>query len=217
MASVEPHGEKLRHLRRALGWTQLELALKAGVSERTVRSAERGRPVRREFLDYLAGALGVDLQELAREPATIAGLVRWRRNARVLSENLVRLHYERVEGPFIEMLHPKCELNIRWDQGPQEIYAAGMARDLQGKFIGVSGFQRQIDLALEFSSRLLERNYSMHPPLGDENLVILRGSEAFTDINGYRESAWSVQTFEFDDRRILRMNNYGGCLLLTDR
>ena len=217
MASVEPHGEKLRHLRRALGWTQLELALRAGVSERTVRSAERGRPVRREFLDYLAGALGVDLRELAREPATVAGLVRWRRNAEALRKNLFRLHYERDAGPLIEMLHPKCELEIRWDQGPHEVYAAGMARDLQGKFMDSSGFQRSIDLSLEFSSRLIERNYTFHTPLGDDNLVILRGGEVFTDISGDRESVWSVQAFEFDDQWILRMNNYGGCLLRTDR
>src|SRR5262245_57470735 len=116
MASVEPHGEKLRHLRRALGWTQLELALRAGVSERTVRSAERGRPIRRDFLDYLAGALGVDLRELAREPATVAALVRWRYNAQALVENLFRLHYDRDPAPLIEMLHPRCELEVRWDQ-----------------------------------------------------------------------------------------------------
>ena len=61
MPSVETHGDKLRYFRRARGFTQLELALVAGVSERTVRSAERGRPIRRELVDYLAQALGVDI------------------------------------------------------------------------------------------------------------------------------------------------------------
>ena len=38
MSTVTPCGEKLRDLRNALGLTQLELALRAGVSERTVKA-----------------------------------------------------------------------------------------------------------------------------------------------------------------------------------
>jgi transcriptional regulator with XRE-family HTH domain len=209
MASVVPHGEKLRHLRRALGWTQLELALRAGVSERTVRSAERGRPVRRDFLDYLAGALGVDLQELAREPAILDGLLRWRRNAETLIQNLVRYQYGRDAGPFLELLHSNFRLEIRADQG---IYAAGMAREIQGEFVGASGFQRSVDNSLEFDSRPIERSLIFHTPVGDDNLIVLRAFEAITYINGYQESLWTVQAFEFDDQRIVRVHNNSGCL-----
>ena len=54
MPSLEPDGAKLASLRRALGMTQLELALRAGVSERTIRNSERGHPINHAFLGYIA-------------------------------------------------------------------------------------------------------------------------------------------------------------------
>jgi transcriptional regulator with XRE-family HTH domain len=205
MASVEPHGEKLRHLRRALGWTQLELALRAGVAERTVRSAERGRPVRREFLDYLAGALGVELPELAREPGALAGFVCWRRNAQAVNDGVTRLCWDGDAGPLVEMLHPKFEIEYH-DRAPHELNMAGMA----GVFQGTSDIQRSIDNALEFRSRIIERRTIAHPPVGYGNVVIVRASDEFTASNGYRESTWTVQAYYFEDKRIVRADHYSG-------
>ena len=64
MPSLTPHGEKLRSFRVSLGWSQLDLALRAGVSERTVRNAEKSRPLHHDFLGYLAKALGLPVTEI---------------------------------------------------------------------------------------------------------------------------------------------------------
>ncbi len=59
-------GKLLRTLRLDNGYTQRDLARRAGVSERTVRNAERGSPVSPTTLGLLAQALGVppvDLRE----------------------------------------------------------------------------------------------------------------------------------------------------------
>lgn len=62
------HAETVRRLRRAFvrlraerGWTQEELADRAGLATRTVQHAESGRSVSLATLAALAGALGCDV------------------------------------------------------------------------------------------------------------------------------------------------------------
>ena len=56
---------RIRAARQAVGWTQTELADKAGVSPRTVHAVEKGRPCRQSTKRRLLAALGVpwDLRE----------------------------------------------------------------------------------------------------------------------------------------------------------
>lgn len=50
---------RIRAARQAVGWTQMELAEKAGVSPRTVHAVEKGRPCRQSTKRRLLAALGV--------------------------------------------------------------------------------------------------------------------------------------------------------------
>jgi len=50
---------RIRAARQAVGWTQTELADKAGVSPRTVHAVEKGRPCRQSTKRQLLTALGV--------------------------------------------------------------------------------------------------------------------------------------------------------------
>ena len=50
---------RIRAARQALGWTQNELAAKAGVSARTIHAIEKGRPCRQATKRRILGALGV--------------------------------------------------------------------------------------------------------------------------------------------------------------
>jgi transcriptional regulator with XRE-family HTH domain len=50
---------RIRAARQALGWTQNELAEKAGVSARTVHAVEKGRPCRQATKRKVLQALGV--------------------------------------------------------------------------------------------------------------------------------------------------------------
>ncbi len=66
----------LRHHRSLRGWTQLELAIHAGYSERVIRKAEAGGPVRGSTLDELAEALSTEQQlvtsaDLRGEPLAV--------------------------------------------------------------------------------------------------------------------------------------------------
>ncbi|MCG8588663.1 MAG: helix-turn-helix domain-containing protein [Proteobacteria bacterium] len=50
---------RIRAARQALGWTQTELADKAGVSPRTIHAVEKGRPCRQATKRRILNALGV--------------------------------------------------------------------------------------------------------------------------------------------------------------
>jgi len=56
---------RIRAARQSLGWTQNELARKAGVSARTIHAIEKGRPCRQATKRSILNALGVpwDLRE----------------------------------------------------------------------------------------------------------------------------------------------------------
>jgi len=50
---------RIRAARQALGWTQNELAQKAGVSARTIHAVEKGRACRQTTKRQILNALGV--------------------------------------------------------------------------------------------------------------------------------------------------------------
>jgi len=50
---------RIRAARQALGWTQTELATKAGISARTVHAVEKGRACRQATKRRILTALGV--------------------------------------------------------------------------------------------------------------------------------------------------------------
>jgi len=50
---------RIRAARQALGWTQNELAAKAGISARTIHAIEKGRPCRQATKRRILNALSV--------------------------------------------------------------------------------------------------------------------------------------------------------------
>jgi len=50
---------RIKAARQALGWTQNELARKAGISARTIHAIEKGRPCRQATKRCILSALGV--------------------------------------------------------------------------------------------------------------------------------------------------------------
>jgi DNA-binding XRE family transcriptional regulator len=54
---------RVRITRQMMGWTQNELAERAGVASRTVHAVEKGRPCRQETKRRILAALGVPWQD----------------------------------------------------------------------------------------------------------------------------------------------------------
>lgn len=68
--SIPLDSEKIRQLREALGWSQIELAKRAKLSNSTIisdiESGERRQNITIETLDKIAGALGVTAKDLLK-------------------------------------------------------------------------------------------------------------------------------------------------------
>ena len=77
-------GERVRHLRRARGWSQATLAAHANYSAQHVSAAECGRESSERLWCALARALGVTREDLASDGATelVVGAMTRRRSGR---------------------------------------------------------------------------------------------------------------------------------------
>jgi transcriptional regulator with XRE-family HTH domain len=69
--SVYPDGRKVRQLRLQAGWSQLDLAQKAGVSKRTVENIEAIKAVLPRKLSAVARALGINMTALLMTQASL--------------------------------------------------------------------------------------------------------------------------------------------------
>lgn len=65
--SVAVRGQLLRDFRHARGWTQRDAATRCGVSDRSIRAAERGGPISRRMLHQLALAYEMPAQALIKQ------------------------------------------------------------------------------------------------------------------------------------------------------
>lgn len=78
-------GKTIRRARRAMGWTQRELAQRAGMGQSHVLRVEQGSDVRLSTLQRLADALGAEWVMLPRQASNMAqhmGDLAWRRMGR---------------------------------------------------------------------------------------------------------------------------------------
>lgn len=68
---IRLNGSAIRQGRIVRGWSQADLADKAGVAERTVRNAESGAPVKHHVADFVAGALEIGVKDLVLDRAEL--------------------------------------------------------------------------------------------------------------------------------------------------
>ncbi|MGB1109064.1 MAG: helix-turn-helix domain-containing protein [Gammaproteobacteria bacterium] len=61
---IELNGSRIRELRKLRGWTQTRLAAVSGISERTIRSAEKGQSVDMFTWTTIAASLAVNKEHL---------------------------------------------------------------------------------------------------------------------------------------------------------
>src|SRR3712207_1925771 len=71
------NGVLVRFYRQQRGWTQPQLATRAGYSERLVRKVEKGEPIRRSSIEHLAQALSTEelplyWADLTTDPLAVA-------------------------------------------------------------------------------------------------------------------------------------------------
>jgi transcriptional regulator with XRE-family HTH domain len=208
MADFEIKGDKLRSFRRARGWTQLELAITAGVSERTIRNAERGRPLRPDFLGFLASALDVEAEELVNDPTALRPARRSERLAERIVEAFKCVYIEQNAHSYLEIVHGECQLSqrfmrtMRCDESSQ---VTDFWARMSGSFCGADGVRRFVDHLLPWANWMAEHDhqFDLDPMRASGNLVILSGISSWVSpVDGMRVFVRGTHIYQFERERI---------------
>ncbi len=203
MPSIAPLGDRLNALRRRLGFTQLELAGRSGVSERTIRNAEQGRPIKRDFLEYIAAGLGVSVDDVIYVSPELSSPFRWQQNLENLMTSLRGVFSENPRLDVLAFAHPEMTCHV---QGS----IPGLAREEQlfGEFQGAARIQQLLGAV-----RILRREYGdvyyyLEKPVGGGDSVVIRCSLEVPLRNGGFYPLRSVSVCEFEMFRLKRVDVY---------
>jgi transcriptional regulator with XRE-family HTH domain len=195
MRGIAVDASRFRDIRLARGFTQLELALAAGVSERTVRNAESGRRVRYDFLKYLSVALGVDLADIALDFPELKYARREQYNAIHLATALEGF----VSGDLAEYRNLLAANVVIRVHGPQEI-------PFTGQYRGFDGLRRLLEIN--------ERTVTYEAPLtitktrSAQNLVVMEGIDSMRiKSTGKRIQGWWQHIYEFEHGRVVQVDD----------
>lgn len=204
MPSLQPYGAKLASLRRALGLTQLELAVRCGVSERTVRNAERGHAVKRSFLEFIAGGLGVSLHEVVLPSSEFDRHLRWQRHVERLLSALQRVVTEHDASDAIDLAH--SSIRLRSETCMPNFSPAHV---LAGEYRDLAGIERYVENANRFWELAGEGdNYFIEPPVGGGDVVVIRGGQQFRCDDDQLAWTRTLYVCEFEHERLLRIDQF---------
>lgn len=112
LRGVRVDGALVRSLRRSKGWNQKTLAESAGVSERTVRNAEKSQPLQTHIANYISEALEVALSELVAERPKTGRCNKLHKFAQDVGKSYLRAVIDRNYRPITELLHPLVDWNL---------------------------------------------------------------------------------------------------------
>lgn len=191
--TLKCRGDLIRYYRERLGWTQVQLAVRSGYSERLIRKVEEGRPARQSTLEVLAQALSSDEVKLtaadfSTEPAAVA-------------QAFVRgyLHYkEQAATRCAYLFHPDVVLVIHTD--PNDL-AFG------GEFAGVEGIDRMIRTAYS-QFEVIHEDFGKWFTNGTKVAALRQQILKARHVESPRFNTWILHEYTIASGRIKRIDNY---------
>jgi transcriptional regulator with XRE-family HTH domain len=197
MWGIVVDAKRLKQLRQARGLTQLELAVLAGVAERTVRNAEIGRRIRPDFVKFIAIALEVEITDLAGEPVELRIARREQRNADLVLEALAAVAGERDFSVLRSLLAPNILVRI---PGPSQIPFAG-------EFRGFDRVQTCFDLCEQAVT--YERPPELTEIRSSGNFVVISGTDCIRAMPTRKiySGSW-MHICEYDKGRLVRLDEF---------
>ena len=196
------NGEAVRRLRRLLAWNQLELGKRAGVSERTVRNAEKSSTLDVAVAGYLAGALSVPLADIVLGGAENASQHNWVRFVgdfdQAYATAITRLDFDSL----IELMHP----DVQW------FCISSASATLCGEFHQLKGLESHclaVNSWLE-AEGFQSRKPTFHQILGEGDLLYLRGSTRFSGPENRSKSYWFAKVIRLDEGKVRFVDHFFG-------
>jgi transcriptional regulator with XRE-family HTH domain len=188
---MQPSGHRIKYFRNKLGWTQSQLALRSGYSERLIRRAEAGEPLSEQTAVDLAAALStekrkVTVNDFSTDPLALAMTF-------VQSYDL----YGRGLMPYCEhFLAEDFQFNCFGDA----------SSPLTGCWHGKEGFQRWLDIFFGIFQRPV--GFRLEPKyLGDGNSITARYLDMFTFQELVSPKIWVNLHFEFESGQLKILND----------
>lgn len=185
--SVRPDDDRVRQLRQQRGWSQLELAERAGVSLKTVENAEAGRKVRPYSLKQIAAALGIG------EDA--GPLIVWTASD---SDTVVRptvTSLPRHPGPVVGRDRDLTELKERLvrepENAPCRVVVSGWPGVGKTTLAGVLAHDDQLQAV--FRDGVLWTSLGNRPDIGEKLRIWAAAFDS--SIDWYRQSTEQVSSF----------------------
>ena len=203
MPSVTPKGDLISQIRRSQGFTQLELALRAGVSERTVRNAERSHAIKHDFLKFIASGLGVALPEVIQSVDQLHLRQQWQLNVDRLLSGFGALLIEHDPSRLLSFVDR--EIAIRREGGFPEM---AFGYHLFGEFRGAAEAEGLLDDCCQFWQTCGDVDHYVEAPVGAGDVVVLRYGHEVPLRNGSLGWARSVAVCEFSGENLVRLDEH---------
>ncbi len=200
MTAITPLGDKIRSFRAARGYTQLQLALAAGISERTVRTAEKGVPLRQEFLEFIAGVFGAPWEEFAEQQALVGGQ-RWEDRVALLTTEVRRSMDQLVPSRLLDVVHR--EFAMKFQGGFPGVPAVDR---ISGDYRGRDGVKRLVEDVRAFWALCPHTRVVTEPHTGGGDVIIFRCHLELPHQDG--SLVWGDCSFicEFDGDLLMRLD-----------
>ncbi len=189
---------RFRQFRIASGMTQRELAVRAGVGERTIRNAESGRPLRLDFARYLAAALGIEVTDLMRDKDELRTILREQSRVNSLVLCIKALIHEGDAGEYLKLMSKDVVIKI---PGPAQV-------PMCGDFRGTDDIRRLEDINRQNLAH--ERPTEFRDIRASGNLVVMSGQDWLRALpTGKSFSVSWHHVYEFDNGHVVRFDNWG--------
>ena len=206
---VRVDGATVRNLRKCKGWSQRQLASAAGVSERTVRNAEKGLILESYIANYLADALGHPLNEIIVERAEVSRGNRMKCLIRRISTGYMKAVLDGATPQLIEMLHPKIEWNI----------FVAPEQNFSGTYHGLNEVTKHLGQATawweQFTTRLSDFTLTRSDSEGEMIYFHLTG--IVTDETGQTLEVWQTFLCRFDDELVTVIDQTVGMIVQASK
>lgn len=199
---VRVDGATVHSLRTTKGWSQRQLAKVAGISERTVRNAEKSSVLESYIANYLAIALDVPLNEIVLQRACASRGNRLNSLIRRLANCYAKAILTGTAEPLLELLHPK----IQWSCN------AAPDQQFSGQFQGLAQVRshlRSVNTWWEqFSAKPHDFVIGRSDAEGD--MIYFQLTGAFKRESGDVLDVWQTFIARLDDDLISMIDQYIG-------
>ena len=200
---IQPLSERIRGLRRARRLTQLQLATLADVSERTIRNAEKGLPVRLASLAAISVALDADYEDLVNDREQLLYVQNSHGRASLVLEMLQHLATETTSLPLRDVSHSGIRLRIN---GP--VWLPNL-----GEYRGFDQLDKWDAEYRKYQERV-PRGVRIEEIHGAGDFVIARGCDIYPEESlTTKQHAWWTNVLQFEEGRVVRVESVSNPLL----